>query len=426
MHSCYEMDREDIRELQGFYVAAAERARDAGFDLILIYGAETVPITQQFLMPYFNRRTDEYGGSFENRARFTREVLELIRDALGDDCALGVRFSIDTLSEDGLGIAVLEDGVRFIEHVDHLVDLWDVQVGPPSLLDTTDSVSASRVRPENWQKPWVDADPLAHEQADRRCRPVHEPRHDGRRDPLGTARHHRRGATVDRRSVPAEQDRAGAARRDPRVHRLQRLHRPLQAGRRPPRVHAEPDRGRGVPPGLASGEVHACAQQRQRRARGGRGTCRDGVRDRARQARHAPGSPGGGRRRAGRRNALDRAAPRARRVGARGRLPPDPDPEAQEPGVHPAYATRRHRGRRVRRRDRRHGDRLAVGGRRPQRLDARRDPGGGREPAALPDARAGHGRRDFDRRASTCSSTTARATSWGRHWPRSSPATDSA
>jgi dimethylamine/trimethylamine dehydrogenase len=79
----------------------------------------------------------------------------LIRDALGDDCALGVRFSIDTLSEDGLGIDVHQDGVRFIEHVDHLVDLWDVQVGPPSLLDTTDSVSASRVRPENWQQPWV-------------------------------------------------------------------------------------------------------------------------------------------------------------------------------------------------------------------------------------------------------------------------------
>ncbi len=156
MHSCYEMDRDDIRELQGFYVAAAERAREAGFDLILIYGAETVPITQQFLMPYFNRRTDEYGGSFENRARFTREVLELVREAIGDDCALGMRFSIDTLSEDGLGIEVQEDGVRFIEHVDHLVDLWDVQVGPPSLLDTTDSVSASRVRPENWQKPWVE------------------------------------------------------------------------------------------------------------------------------------------------------------------------------------------------------------------------------------------------------------------------------
>jgi dimethylamine/trimethylamine dehydrogenase len=156
MRSCYEMDKLDIRELQGFYVAAAERARQAGFDLVLIYGAETVPITQQFLMPYFNRRTDEYGGSFENRARFFREVLELVREAVGDECAIGARFSVDTLSDDGMGIKVEEDGVRFVEHVDHLVDLWDVQVGPPSLLDTTDSVAASRVRPENFQKPWVE------------------------------------------------------------------------------------------------------------------------------------------------------------------------------------------------------------------------------------------------------------------------------
>jgi dimethylamine/trimethylamine dehydrogenase len=154
--SCYAMDRRDIRELQGFYVAAAERAREAGFDLILVYGAETIPITQQFLLPYFNRRTDEYGGSFENRARFFREVLELVREAVGDDCAIGARFSIDTLSNDGLGTKVEDEGVRFIEHVDHLVDLWDVQVGPPSLLDTTETSASSRVRPQNYQKPWVD------------------------------------------------------------------------------------------------------------------------------------------------------------------------------------------------------------------------------------------------------------------------------
>jgi dimethylamine/trimethylamine dehydrogenase len=154
--SCYEMDKHEIRELQGFYVAAAERAREAGFDLVLVYGAETIGIPQQFLMPYFNRRTDEYGGSFENRARFWREVLELVREAVGDDCAVGARFSIDTLSEDDMGIKVEEDGVRFVEHVDHLVDLWDVQVGPPSLLDMTDDVASSRVRGENFQKPWVE------------------------------------------------------------------------------------------------------------------------------------------------------------------------------------------------------------------------------------------------------------------------------
>ena len=156
MRSCYEMDKRDIRELQGHYVAAAERAREAGFDLVLIYVAETIPITQQFLMPYFNRRTDEYGGSFENRARFAREVLELVREAVGDDCALGCRFSVDTLSGDDLGTKVGEDGIRFVEHVDHLVDLWDVQVGPPSLMDMTESVASSRVRRQNHQKSWVE------------------------------------------------------------------------------------------------------------------------------------------------------------------------------------------------------------------------------------------------------------------------------
>jgi dimethylamine/trimethylamine dehydrogenase len=156
MRSCYEMDRRDIRALQDHYVEAAERAREAGFDLVLVYMAEAIPITHQFLMPYFNRRTDEYGGSFENRARFAREVLERVRDAVGDECAVGCRFSVDTLSQDGLGVEVGEDGIAFVEHVDHLVDLWDVQVGPPSLLDTTDSAASSRVRAQNYQKPWIE------------------------------------------------------------------------------------------------------------------------------------------------------------------------------------------------------------------------------------------------------------------------------
>ena len=154
--SCYEMDKHDIRELQGFYVDAAKRARDAGFDLILVYGAETIGLPQQFLLPYFNQRTDEYGGSFENRARFFREVLELVREAVGDECAVAARFTIDTLSDDDLGTRVEEDGVRFIEHVDHLVDLWDVQCGPPHLAEPTDDVPPSRARPENYHRQWVE------------------------------------------------------------------------------------------------------------------------------------------------------------------------------------------------------------------------------------------------------------------------------
>jgi dimethylamine/trimethylamine dehydrogenase len=155
MRSTYEMDKAEIRELQGFYVEAARRARRAGFDVMIIYGAEASPITQQFLMPAYNKRTDEYGGSFENRARFFREVIEQVKEAVGDDCAIAVRFSIDTLSDDDLGIRVEEDGVRFVEHVDHLVDLWDVQVGPSNVAEWMAAAGPSRFRAENFQRPWV-------------------------------------------------------------------------------------------------------------------------------------------------------------------------------------------------------------------------------------------------------------------------------
>jgi dimethylamine/trimethylamine dehydrogenase len=81
----------------------------------------------QFLVPFYNRRTDEYGGSFENRARFWRETLEKVRAAVGDSCAIASRFAVDDPSPTGLKVG--EEGVRFVEHVDHLVDVWDLTVG---------------------------------------------------------------------------------------------------------------------------------------------------------------------------------------------------------------------------------------------------------------------------------------------------------
>ena len=91
---CKEMDKDDIREVQGLYVAAAKRARTAGFDIVYVYGSHSY-LPQQFLTPYYNKRTDEYGGSFENRARFWRETIEQVKEAVGDTCAICVRMSTD-------------------------------------------------------------------------------------------------------------------------------------------------------------------------------------------------------------------------------------------------------------------------------------------------------------------------------------------
>jgi dimethylamine/trimethylamine dehydrogenase len=145
------MDKDDINEVQKMYVDAAIRARDAGFDIVYVYGAHAY-LPFQFLSPFYNRRTDEYGGSFENRARFWKESLEKVREAVGDDCAIASRFAVDHLLG-ATSIQVGEDGVRFVEYVDDLVDLWDLTVG--DIAEWGQNAGPSRFFEENHEKPFT-------------------------------------------------------------------------------------------------------------------------------------------------------------------------------------------------------------------------------------------------------------------------------
>jgi len=144
-----EMSVEEIRELQGYYVAAAERARSAGFDIVYVYGAHAF-LPMQFLAPFYNKRTDEYGGSFENRARFFRETLEVVREAVGNDCAVAARIAIDALGPYGVQ---LEEGLAFVRLADHLVDLWDVNVG--GYANWGDDLGTSKFFKEGYQLEWT-------------------------------------------------------------------------------------------------------------------------------------------------------------------------------------------------------------------------------------------------------------------------------
>ncbi len=105
---------------------------------------------------------------------------------------------------------------------------------------------------------------------------AHQPGRHGRADSRRCSRHHRRRASFDRGPVLADQDFRGPLGGHPRVHRLQHLRLQVPAGRAD-HVHAERDRRRGIPPRLASGEIHAgdAALQRARRRRrpGGHGVC---------------------------------------------------------------------------------------------------------------------------------------------------------
>jgi dimethylamine/trimethylamine dehydrogenase len=151
MRGAYEMDKRELRELQQMYVDAADRARCAGFDLINFYAGHGGAIPHRFLIPFFNRRTDEYGGSLENRARFSLETLELIKERVGDECAVIMRFGIDTLDPPhglgDLGVRAAEDGAGFIELADHLVDMWDIHVGYSP--QWGEDAGPSRTHPEN-------------------------------------------------------------------------------------------------------------------------------------------------------------------------------------------------------------------------------------------------------------------------------------
>ena len=94
------MELDDIRRVQADWAAAARRAREAGFDIVYVYGAHSY-LPMQFLSPFYNRRTDEYGGSLENRARFWLELLELMREAVDGECTVATRISVAALSPYG-------------------------------------------------------------------------------------------------------------------------------------------------------------------------------------------------------------------------------------------------------------------------------------------------------------------------------------
>lgn len=87
-----EMTINDIKEIQNAFVQAAVRSKKAGFEGVEIIASAGYLITQ-FLSPLKNKRTDEYGGSFENRIRFPSEIIKMMREALGDDYPLGIRMA---------------------------------------------------------------------------------------------------------------------------------------------------------------------------------------------------------------------------------------------------------------------------------------------------------------------------------------------
>ncbi len=109
-----EMSKEDIDHVVNAFGDAAARVRKAGYDFVEIHGAHGY-LLEQFLSPYSNKRTDEYGGNLYNRARFSLEIIENIRQKAGVDFPIIYRMSMTEFMEDGLTIAETRAFAQMLE-----------------------------------------------------------------------------------------------------------------------------------------------------------------------------------------------------------------------------------------------------------------------------------------------------------------------
>jgi dimethylamine/trimethylamine dehydrogenase len=121
------MDKADIKEFRRWHRNAALRAKEAEADIVYVYAGHDSTLLMHFLQKRRNHRTDEYGGSLENRVRLMREVLEETKDAVGDTCGIAVRLAVDELMGKD-GIASNAEGRDIVEMLAEIPDLWDVNV----------------------------------------------------------------------------------------------------------------------------------------------------------------------------------------------------------------------------------------------------------------------------------------------------------
>ena len=119
------LSKEEIIHIVKKYGEAAKRAQTAGFDAVEIHAGHSYLISQ-FLSPITNKRTDEFGGSIENRTRFCRMVIEEVRRQVGPFFPIMLRLSADELTEGG---NTLEDTLKYLEYVQDEVDIFDVSCG---------------------------------------------------------------------------------------------------------------------------------------------------------------------------------------------------------------------------------------------------------------------------------------------------------
>jgi dimethylamine/trimethylamine dehydrogenase len=144
------MDKSDIKAYRRWHLDAVKRAKQAGFDIVCCYAGHNLSLAGMFMLNRYNFRTDEYGGSLENRVRLFREIIEETKDAVGDTMGVAVRFSVDE-QRGAEGLEAHKEGREIIEMLAELPDLWDVNVA-----EWENDSKTSRFAEEGFQEPFID------------------------------------------------------------------------------------------------------------------------------------------------------------------------------------------------------------------------------------------------------------------------------
>ncbi len=147
-YQCRVMDKQDIKNLKRWHRKAAERAVEAGFDIVYVYATHHY-LLDNFLNPALNRRSDEYGGSMLNRMRLVRELIEETLEVVKDRAAVAVRFRVDE-GGGADGVPVLGERLAMFEEMAELPDLWDINMSDYSM-----EMGVSRFVPEAALEPYV-------------------------------------------------------------------------------------------------------------------------------------------------------------------------------------------------------------------------------------------------------------------------------
>lgn len=137
------MTKEDMDYICEVFAKSARDVKEYGFDSILLhFGHGWLPA--EFLSPYFNKRTDEYGGSFENRIKFPTMIVDAVRKAVGPDFMLDMRISGDEHIEGGLKV---DEVARFIKSIEDKIDMVHISCGVEVSLETKIHMSATAYSP---------------------------------------------------------------------------------------------------------------------------------------------------------------------------------------------------------------------------------------------------------------------------------------